>query len=70
MSQQGFDAELGEVDFGEALDAGFDQFQQAPAPSAPRYRKPGFTIYTLMLALSFLCLLAGMIIMFVDASKY
>ena len=49
----------------------FDEAPAAPAaPPAPRYRKQGFSIYTIMLILSFVCLLAGMIMMLVEAGKY
>ncbi|MEM9411482.1 MAG: hypothetical protein AAGA30_10235 [Planctomycetota bacterium] len=47
-----------------------------PAPTAPatppaqKYKQQGFSIYTIMLILAFVCLLAGMILMFVEAGKY
>jgi len=66
------DLEFDAPDFGEA------SFEEADSPvaatpvvpAAPRYKKQGFSIYTIMLMLSFLCLLAGLIMMFVEAGKY
>lgn len=72
MSQPSTDFEFDAPDFAESLDSEFEETQPtAPVvPAAPRYRKQGFNIYTVMLILSFVCLLAGMIIMFVEAGKY
>lgn len=71
MSQPNSDFDSPE--FEETLESTFAEEPQAAttmAPPAPRYRKQGFGIYTIMLVLSFLCLLAGMIMMFVEAGKY
>ena len=40
------------------------------APAAPQYRKQGFSIYTMLLVLSFVFLLTATILFFVDAGKY
>lgn len=72
MSQPSTDLEF-DADFGEASfeEVGTPETTAAPvAPVAPRYKKQGFSIYTIMLMLSFLCLLAGLIMMFVEAGKY
>lgn len=70
MSQPSSDLEFDSPEFSETAD--FEEAQSAvpAAPAAPRYRKQGFSIYTVMLILSFACLLAGMILMFVEAGKY
>lgn len=71
MSQPNSDFDSPE--FAATLESTFEEEPQAAtpmAPPAPRYRKQGFSIYTIMLILSFLCLLAGMIMMFVEAGKY
>ena len=72
MSQPNTDLEFDAPEFAETLDSNFEEEQPSvpAAPPAPRYRKQGFSIYTIMLILSFACLLAGMILMFVDAGKY
>ena len=40
------------------------------APPAPQYRKQEFSIYSVMLIMSFILLTAAAIIFFVDAGKY
>lgn len=71
MSQPNTDMDFDAADFGEASFETVDSPAAAPAaPPAPRYKKQGFSIYTIMLMLSFLCLLAGLIMMFVEAGKY
>ncbi len=43
----------------------------APEPvPATRYRKQGFSIYTVMLIMSFVFLLTAMILLFIEAGKY
>lgn len=72
MSQPSTELDFDAPEFADTLDSTFDEFQ-APIPTGPpasRYRKPAFTIYTFMLLLSFLCLLAGMIVMFIEAGRY
>lgn len=71
------DEDLGDGGFGEFETPGTGgEFQQgAPipvdsdAPAASPYRKQGFSIYTLMLILSFISLTATAIIMFTYASS-
>ena len=72
MSQPSSDLEFDAPEFAESLDSSFEEDQPSvpAAPPAPRYRKQGFSIYTIMLILSFVCLLAGTILMFVEAGKY
>ncbi len=40
------------------------------APPPPAYRKQGFSIYTVMLILSFVFLSTAAIMFFIDAGKY
>jgi hypothetical protein len=42
----------------------------APAAAAPLYRKQGFSMYTMMLILSFVFMLIATILFFMDAGKY
>ncbi len=73
MSQPSSDLDFDSPEFAESFESTLEDEGQAAismAPPAPRYRKQGFSIYSVMLVLSFLCLLAGMIIMFVEAGKY
>ena len=66
-----------EPDFAEAgfddgltpMESAFEPEAPAAAP-APVYRKQGFSIYTVMLILSFVFLLTAMIFFFVEAGKY
>ena len=45
--------------------------QEAPsAPQGPQYRKQGFSIYSVMLIMSFILLTAAAVIFFIDADKY
>jgi len=73
MSQPSFESELESPDFEMANDA-FEtgpQAESAPAaPPAPRYRKQGFSIYTFMLIISFICLLTALIVLLIEAGKY
>ena len=72
MSQANSD--FGDDAFGDAvMDSGFEE--QGLAPSEPvvpvtQYRKQGFSIYTVMLILSFVFLTTAAIMFFVDAGKY
>lgn len=59
--------------FGDALlepegsDQSFAPTQQVPAP--PAYRKQGFSIYSVMLILSFVFLTTAAILFFIDAGS-
>lgn len=45
--------------------------EQAPvAPAPPQYRKQEFSIYSVMLILSFVFLMIAAILFFMDAGKY
>ncbi len=39
-------------------------------PQEPTYRKQGFSIYTVMLILSFVCLAAASILLLINVGKY
>lgn len=55
----------------ESPDDGMMQQEQAPvAPPPPQYRKQEFSIYSVMLILSFVFLLVASILFFMDAGKY
>ena len=71
MSQPS-DLDFGDGGFTETLESTYEEPTAAAAPIKPvvRYRPQGFSIYTIMLILSFISLLAGMIIMLVEAGKY
>jgi hypothetical protein len=59
--------------FGEATESGFEDQGLTPQPQiAPvtQYRKQGFSIYTVMLILSFVFLTAAAIVFFMDVGKY
>ena len=63
----------GDDAFGDALvesgdDQGLDSQEQMARP--PAYRKQGFSIYSVMLILSFVFLLTATILFFIDAGKY
>lgn len=72
MSQASSD--FGDDAFGDAaMDSGFEDQGLAPMePIVPvtQYRKQGFSIYTVMLILSFVFLTTAAIVFFVDAGKY
>ena len=59
----------------EFAPADFETSPEAQAPNEssvapPQYRKQGFSIYTVMLISSFVCLLTAMIFMFIESGKY
>lgn len=62
----------GDDAFGDALmETGEDeQSLTAQVPPPPAFRKQGFSIYSVMLILSFVFLLTAAILFFIDASKY
>lgn len=71
MSQPSSDFEFDSPDFAVTSESSYEAAQSAPLPEpAIRYRKQGFSIYTVMLILSFVCLLAALIILFIEAGKY
>ena len=43
---------------------------QAPVPAAPNYRKQGFSIYTVMLILSFVFLIVALILLFMEVDRF
>ena len=58
------------VDGGFEQDAMMSQPEAPAAPQAPKYRKQEFSIYSVMLIMSFVFLSAAAIMFFVDAGKY
>ena len=71
MSQASSD--FGDDVFGDALDTGLEEqglTQQPQIKPVVQYRKQGFSIYTVMLILSFVFLTAAAIVFFVDVGKY
>lgn len=60
--------------FGDAMAGGGLEEQgmvaEPPVEPAPKYRKQGFSIYSVMLILSFIFLTAAAIMFFIDAEKY
>ncbi len=72
MSQ--VNSEFGDDPFADAIvEEGFEQdamMGEPTAPPAPQYRKQEFSIYSVMLIMSFILLTAAAIIFFVDAGKY
>ncbi len=64
----------GDDAFGDALlEPGVDDSSQAPQPQLPpppAYRKQGFSIYSVMLILSFVFLTTAAILFYMDAAKY
>jgi hypothetical protein len=68
-------SDFGEDDaFGDALVesefGGEEQSLVPQVPPPPAYRKQGFSIYTVMLILSFVFLTTAAIMFFIDAGKY
>jgi len=68
-------SDFGDDAFGDALmeTTGDDQSlvpEGSMAPPPPAYRKQGFSIYTVMLILSFVFLATAAIMFFIDAGKY
>ncbi len=72
MSQ--VNSEFGEDPFATAtIDSPYEEagmMDQSSAPEAPQYRKQGFSIYSVMLIMSFVFLTAAAIMFFIDADKY
>ena len=68
MSQPSSDFETGEVGFEEGYE---EQAMPAPAaPEVPQYRQRGFSIYTVMLILSFVFLTTAAIVLYMEVGKY
>lgn len=59
-------------DFGGALeyDGGQSAADMPQVAPAPVYRKKGVNIYTLMLILSLICLIAGTAVLFANVGNY
>ena len=73
MSQVSSD--FGEDPFSNAVveaddDGMMEEAPQQMAPPPPQYRKQDFSIYSIMLILSFLFLTIAAILFFIDAGKY
>ena len=66
MSQPSSDLDA-EVGFDEAYG---DVPAVETAPPAPQYRQRGFSIYTVMLIMSFVFLTTAAILLFINADKY
>jgi hypothetical protein len=64
------DAGFGDVGLDQPVEGPADDTQATPsAPAAPNYRKQGFSIYTVMLILSFVFLLTAMILLFMEVDR-
>ncbi len=71
MSQPSSEMDFDSPDFAVTGESSYEAEQSAPAPApVVRYKKQGFSIYTIMLILSFVCLLAALIMLFIEAGKY
>ena len=71
MSQPNSDFDA--VGFDDALElpmSAESAANQAPAAAAPNYRKQGFSIYSLMLILSFVFLIASVILLFMEVDRF
>ncbi len=72
MSQPSSDFEFDSAEFPVTGESSYETDQETAPPPAPaqRYRKQGFSIFTIMLILSFACLVAALIILFIETGKY
>lgn len=75
MSQPSSDFEFDSAEFPVTGESSYETEQvaeQAGRPPEPvqRFRKQGFSIFTIMLILSFVCLVAALIILFIETGKY
>jgi hypothetical protein len=72
MSQPSSDFEFDSAEFPVTGESSYEAEQQVAPPPEPaqRYRKQGFSIFTIMLILSFVCLVAALIILFIETGKY
>ncbi len=68
MSQLNSEFETGEVGFEETYDQ--PEMEAPGLPAAPQFRQRGFSIYSVMLILSFVFLLIAAIVLFMEADKY
>ncbi len=71
MSPQNSDFDA--VGFDDALEipmTGESATNSVPANAAPSYRKQGFSIYSLMLILSFVFLIASIILLFMEVDRF
>lgn len=58
-----------EVGFDEAAGTPIEGEQAPQPPAAPQYRKQGFSIYSVMLILSFVFLVTAMILLFQEVGR-
>ena len=58
-----------EVGIDEAAGAPMDDAQAPQPPAAPQFRKQGFSIYSVMLILSFVFLVTAMILLFQEVGR-
>ncbi len=71
MSQQNSESLFDSVDFQAAEPTeGYDPTEEVVFAAAPVHRKRSFDAYSMMLILSFICLTAAAVILFMDAAKY
>ena len=70
MSQPSFEPDTGFGMDSTMADPAAPGGEMPIVASTPQYRKQGFSIYTVMLILSFVFLLTSMIVLFVEAGKY
>lgn len=76
MSQPSFEPDFSDANFDDGLTPVESAFEtETPEAAqqmiaAPVYRKQGFSIYTILLILSFVFLLTAMIFLFVEAGRY
>lgn len=72
MSPPSFDLEAqGNPEFADAaLESPEGYIPDEVSVAAPQYRKQGFSIYTVMLIASFVCMLATWVIMSIEFGKY
>ena len=69
MSQPSSEPELTDPEFLAPVET-TDSPASEPAQVAPQYRQQGFSIYSVMLILSFVFLLTAMIFFLVEAGRY
>lgn len=70
MSQPSSDLDDDFVTAGVSTDEGDPSLSGSAPPPPPRYRKQGFSVYTMMLILSFLFLTTAAILFYVNIGSY